>query len=188
LASTCEGELLWHFANLAACVVVKEGREVIELLLRERTPEERQRLAEAWERVAGGDPDSLPAIYALADRFSLEAHAALLGETRAIHASLEGMAREIGQGATATVERTERAASECKTAEGRIAGLVEKLEVLAVSQSETAEQVRLSLLDETKAAIRQIREEATGKGRSRWMWTGLAALIGVIAGYWIGTH
>ena len=168
---------------------MREGREVIELLLRERTPEERQRLAEAWERVAGGDPDSLPAIYALADRFSLEAHAALLAETRSIHANLAEMARDIGRGATATVERTERAASECTSAEARIAGLVDKLELLAVSQAETAERMRSSLLNETKAAMRQIRDEAAD--RSRWnpvAWICLCTILAGFAGYWIGTH
>lgn len=117
---------------------MKGGRDVLELLLRERSPEERQRLAEAWERVAGGDPESLPVLYALADRFSLEAHAALLGEIRMIHASLEGMAREIGQGATATVERTESAAKATSAHAALFAELIPKLERIAIDQEQAA--------------------------------------------------
>lgn len=117
---------------------MRDGRDVLEMLLRERTPEERQRLAEAWERVAGGDPDSLPALYALADRFSLEAHAALLNEIRSIHGHLEGMAREIGQGASVTVQRTEAAAQATSDHAALFRELIPKLERIAVDQEQAA--------------------------------------------------
>lgn len=55
-----------------------DGARTLEILLSQMTREDRERLRVAWERHAQGDPDSLPAIYALADRFSLTAHAALL--------------------------------------------------------------------------------------------------------------
>lgn len=51
---------------------------ILRILLAGTEPEDRERLRVAWERHAQGDPDSLPALYALADRFSLIAHAALL--------------------------------------------------------------------------------------------------------------
>ena len=55
-----------------------DSSRVLEILLSQMTSEDRERLLVAWERHAQGDPDSLPALYALADRFSLTAHAALL--------------------------------------------------------------------------------------------------------------
>jgi hypothetical protein len=56
----------------------EDSERILRILLVQTGPEDRERLKVAWERHAGGDPHSLPALYALADRFSLMAHAALL--------------------------------------------------------------------------------------------------------------
>jgi len=55
-----------------------DSDRVLRILLTQTEPEDRDRLRVAWERHAQGNPDSLPALYALADRFSLAAHAELL--------------------------------------------------------------------------------------------------------------
>lgn len=148
------------------------------MLLRERTPEERQRLAEAWERVAGGDPDSLPALYALADRFSLEAHAALLNEIRSIHSHLEGMAREIGQGASVTVQRTEAAAQATSDHAALFRGLIPKLEGLAVDQ----EQASTKAIQGVKATAENIESSLRAARQQydrseNWKTTAFMALI-----------
>ena len=52
--------------------------DTLATLLKGVEEKDRIRLKVAWERHAKGDPDSLPALYALADRFSILAHAALL--------------------------------------------------------------------------------------------------------------
>ena len=56
----------------------EDSGRVLKILLSQTSSEDRERLLIAWERHAQGDADSLPALYALADRFSLTAHAALL--------------------------------------------------------------------------------------------------------------
>ena len=62
---------------------------VLEILLSQMTSEDRERLLVAWERHAQGDPDSLPALYAMADRFSLIAHAAILDRQENLLADFE---------------------------------------------------------------------------------------------------
>jgi hypothetical protein len=61
---------------------MSDAESILSLLLAKQKPEDQARLRVAWERYAKGDPDSLPALYALADRFSLHAHAALLDEQK----------------------------------------------------------------------------------------------------------
>lgn len=161
---------------------MKDGRDVLELLLRERSPEERERLAEAWERAAGGDPDSLPAIYALADRFSLEAHAALLAEIRTIHGHLEGMAREIGQGARATVERTEAAARGVAGKTSEFSGLLGRFENLA-RERVAAEAAALATMTEagTRMASELDQAKAGFKESQKWrLVAGMAIAAGVV--------
>ncbi|RYD30276.1 MAG: hypothetical protein EOP86_20270 [Verrucomicrobiaceae bacterium] len=73
-----------------------ESDRILRILLARTEPEDRERLRVAWERHAQGDPDSLPSLYALADRFSLMAHAALLQRQErlleAFHARVGGAA------------------------------------------------------------------------------------------------
>ena len=66
-----------------------DGGRVLEILLSQTTSEERERLRVAWERHAHGDPDSLPALYAMADRFSLIAHAAILERQESLLADFQ---------------------------------------------------------------------------------------------------
>jgi hypothetical protein len=163
---------------------------VLEFLLRERTPEERQRLVQAWERVAGGDPDSLPAIYALADRFSLEAHAALLAEIQSIHGSLEGMAREIGKGAAATVDRTEAAAKAALDHAGRFEKLIPKLEtIIATSGREANDQLRQArtVAEDIATELRDAKQDYAQ--RETWRYIISLALLTVLltaAGFLLG--
>lgn len=66
-----------------------DSGRVLEILLLQMTSEDRERLLVAWERHAQGDPDSLPALYAMADRFSLIAHAAILERQENLLADFE---------------------------------------------------------------------------------------------------
>ena len=66
-----------------------DSGRVLEILLSQTSSEDRERLLVAWERHAQGDPDSLPALYALADRFSLTAHAALLERQESLLAAFQ---------------------------------------------------------------------------------------------------
>jgi hypothetical protein len=66
-----------------------DSGRVLEILLSQTTSEDRERLLVAWERHAQGDPDSLPALYALADRFSLTAHATLLERQESLLAAFQ---------------------------------------------------------------------------------------------------
>lgn len=170
---------------------MSEGRQVLDLLLRERNPEERERLARAWERFAGGDPDSLPALYALADRFSLEAHAALLAEMKAMHEGTGLMAREIGDGAGTTVKRTEEAAARSGECVDQMKLIVDQFESEAKSRREDAASELRSITRASENASRELA--ATGKklaranrGRSLWVVCVAALAVGSAGGWFIG--
>jgi len=166
------------------------GKEILEQLLRERSPEERERLSQAWERTAAGDPESLPVLFALSDRFSLEAHAALLGEMRLIQAEVEGMAREMGQGARATVERTEAAAKGALDHAARFGELIPRLERMVSGQEEACRR----LVREVEKSARDIErslEAARRQHQESVTWSTLvflALLTAIMAGigFWLG--
>jgi hypothetical protein len=47
-------------------------------LLESRSPEVRLKLAEAWEKYAAGDPESAPAIFAMAQLRLVDVHASMI--------------------------------------------------------------------------------------------------------------
>lgn len=166
------------------------GKEILEQLLRERTPEERRRLSAAWERAAGGDPDSLPALFALSDRFSLEAHAAMLAEMVRMRADLEHMAREIGRGAGATVARAEAAAAAAGERAARFESLIPAVEGMVREQREEG----LALLARAEESARSISRELGEARRTqeRLLSGGMVVFSAVLTtiamglGFWAG--
>ncbi len=172
------------------------GEEILKQLLRDRTPEERERLSRAWQRFAEGDPDSLPALYALSDRFSLEAHALLLDEVRRIHGSIEGMAREIGEGASATVARTEAAAKAAGDRLDDFAKWMVDFHKLAAELT-NAEKVAMHSMSNSVAQVTAELRRADEEHRNGLKWrlvAGVAFLAGMVTlgagvlGFWIGAE
>jgi hypothetical protein len=162
---------------------VSEARQVLELLLREQTPEDRERLTRAWERFSGGDPESLPALYALADRFSLDAHAALLGEMRTMHESIGVMAREIGNGASATVKRTEQAATSGRESAEKIEALIARFEQDAKEREQRASRHLQKITASAESASNELAASGERMARGiRWRNALLVACIAVLAG------
>jgi hypothetical protein len=55
-----------------------DSEEVLEMFLAGRTPVQQARLKVAWEKYAGGNPESAPAVYAMAQLFVIDAQASAL--------------------------------------------------------------------------------------------------------------
>ncbi|MEO6476731.1 hypothetical protein [Luteolibacter sp.] len=165
-------------------------REILDILLRERTAEDREWLIQAWERFGDGDPQSLPALYALTDRFSLDAHAALLQETNRLHGDIKRMSAELATKTEEAARLVQAAANtEAETA-ARFKELVTRLEKSAGEQGTqamelfaAAKQASLQIVHDLEKAKRE-----AAKGDHWWTAGALAVFFAIfaVAGFWTG--
>ncbi|HEX7261126.1 MAG TPA: hypothetical protein VF258_04870 [Luteolibacter sp.] len=71
-----------------------ESEEVLRLLLADRTPDQQARLQAGWEKYASGNPESGPAIFALAQLFVMDAHAAMLDRQSGLLDEFQGICQK----------------------------------------------------------------------------------------------
>lgn len=68
-----------------------DSEDVLRLLLADRTPDQQARLQAGWEKYASGNPESVPAIFALAQLFVMDAHAAMLDRQSGLLDEFQGI-------------------------------------------------------------------------------------------------